>query len=420
MSRRCGVTDPLNRAQCAARDAADPLRECRGRFDMPPGLVYLDGNSLGMVPKTVPDRVMRTVADEWGKSLISSWNVHGWAELQRKTGDRIARLVGAPPGSIVAGDTISINLFKVLGAALRLRPDRNVILTDDGNFPSDLYVAQGMRDFVGRGIELRIVAPEDVIDAVTDDVAAIMLTEVDYRTARRHDMAAVTRRAHDSGALAIWDLAHSAGAIAVSLTETRADFAVGCTYKYLNGGPGAPGFLYVRPDLQDASVSPLAGWWGHAAPFAFEPEYRPASGIARMQCGTQPIIALAALDAALDVWDGVDLAELERKSAALCQLFIALVEARCGRHGLKLAAPREMQKRGSHVSFHCPNGYAVMQALIATGVVGDFRAPDVIRFGFAPLYNSYCDVWDAADRLAGILDTGRWNDPAFLAVKAVT
>ena len=410
----------MNRADCEALDRADPLAPKRALFAIPDGMNYLDGNSLGVLPKGVAERVGDTVTQQWGETLIRSWNEHGWFALPRKVGDRIAKLVGAAPGTVIAGDTISINLFKLLGAALKLRPDRKVILSDSGNFPSDLYVAQGLRDLLGGGHVLRIVEPDAVVQAIDDTVAVVMLTEVDYRTARLHDMRAVTAAAHAAGALTIWDLAHSAGAMPVDLASANADFALGCTYKYLNGGPGAPAFLYVRPDLQDTVRPPLAGWWGHAAPFAFELDYRPAPGIARNQCGTQPILSLAALDAALDVWDGVDLQELRRKSMALCKLFIDLAEERCGQHGVRAAGPRDMTQRGSHVSLHCPEGYAVMQALIAAKVIGDFRAPDMIRFGFTPLYTRYADVWDAVDGLARILDGRLWDQPQFRARKAVT
>jgi kynureninase len=410
----------VTRDQCAALDLADALAVMRQRFVIPDGLIYLDGNSLGVLPRGVAERIDATVRKQWGETLIRSWNEHGWFALAQRVGDRIARLIGAPEASVIAGDTISVNLFKLLGAALKLNPGRKVILSDSGNFPSDLYVAQGLRDLLDDDHVLKVVAPEEVVAAIDDSIAAVMLTEVDYRSGRLHDMKAVTARAHAAGALTIWDLAHSAGATLVDLEGARADFALGCTYKYLNGGPGAPAFLYVRPDLQDRVEPPLAGWWGHAQPFAFDPAYRPAPGITRNQCGTQPILSMAALDAALDVWDGVDMRDVRRKSVALCKLFIDLAETRCGRHGVRLAGPRDMEMRGSHVSLHCPEGYAVMQALIASSVIGDFRAPDMIRFGFTPLYTRYVDVWDAVEHLAGILDHRLWDRPEFLAKKAVT
>ena len=410
----------MKREDCEALDRADALAPLRDRFLIPDGLNYLDGNSLGVLPKGVAERVNAVVMKQWGESLIKSWNEHGWFALAQRVGDRIAKLIGAPEASVIAGDTISVNLFKLLGAALKLNPGRRVILSDSGNFPSDLYVAQGLRDLLDDDYTLKIVEPEAVADALDASVAVVMLTEVDYRSGRLHDMKAVTAKAHAVGALTIWDLAHSAGATPVDLAGANADFALGCTYKYLNGGPGAPAFLYVRPDLQDRVQPPLAGWWGHASPFAFDLDYRPHAGIIRNQCGTQPILSMAALDAALDVWDGIDMQVVRKKSMALCGLFAELAETRCGRHGVKLAGPRDMAERGSHVSLHCPEGYAVMQALIAHRVVGDFRAPDMIRFGFTPLYTRFIDVWDAVDVLSRILDQRLWDQPQFMARKAVT
>ncbi len=410
----------MNRSDCESLDRADPLAAKRQLFHLPPGMIYLDGNSLGMMPKHVPTRVHDAMQTQWGETLIKSWNEHGWFHLAQKIGDRLARLIGAPKASVIAGDTISINLFKLLAAAAKLNPQRRVILSDTGNFPSDLYVAQGFRDLLDDGYELRVVAPEDVMGAIDETIAFTMITEVDYRSARLHDMRAVTAKAHAVGALTIWDLAHSAGATPIDLTGGNADFAVGCTYKYLNGGPGAPAFLYVRPDLQDKVQPALSGWWGHAAPFAFDLDYRPAPGIIRNQCGTQPILSMTALDAALDVWDDVDMQALRAKSLALCECFIDLVEARCGKHGVTVEGPRQMQLRGSHVSLHHPEGYGVMQALIANHVIGDFRSPDMMRFGFTPLYTSFAEVWDAVDILARILDRKEWDQPQFLSRKAVT
>ena len=410
----------IGREYCLDLDAKDVLGSRRDLFSVPAGLIYLDGNSLGVLPRNVSARVTAAVELQWGETLIKSWNEHGWFLLPRKIGNRLAKLIGAEPDSVIVGDSISVNLFKILTSALGQRRNRKVILSDSGNFPSDLYVAQGLTEFMAEGHEVRTVAPEDVVASITPDVAVVMLTEVDYRTSRRHDMQAITRLAHDAGALVIWDLAHSAGAVPIDLKGCGADFAVGCTYKYLNGGPGAPAFLYVRPDLQDMVQPALVGWWGHAQPFAFDLNFVPASGIIRQQCGTQPILSMMALDAALDVWDGVDMAELHAKAKAQCQLLIDLVETQCSRHGLKAAGLRDMNARGSHVSFHCPEGYAVMQALIAQGVIGDFRAPDLIRFGVTPLYTRYADIWDAAEILARILDGRLWDKPEFTARKAVT
>jgi kynureninase len=407
-------------ADCAALDRSDVLAGKRALFSLPKGVIYLDGNSLGVLPCNVMVRVKAAVEQEWGETLIKSWNEHGWFHLAQKIGARLERLVGAEPGSVIVGDTISINLFKILTCALGQRRKRKVILSDSGNFPSDLYVAQGLTQFMADGHEVRVVAPEDIAASITSDVAVVMITEVDYRTARRHDMKAITKLAHNAGALIIWDLAHSAGAIPVDLEGSGAHFAVGCTYKYLNGGPGAPAFLYVRPELQNIVQPALVGWWGHARPFAFDLDFVPAPGIIRQQCGTQPILSMTALDAALDVWEGVDLQDLHAKSKALCDLLIKLVEEKNSRHGLKLSGSRDMERRGSHVSFHCPDGYAVMQVLIAQGVIGDFRTPDIIRFGITPLYTSFADIWDAAAILTRILDEKLWNRPEFLAKKAVT
>lgn len=406
-------------ADAVALDAADPLSAKRELFELPAGIVYLDGNSLGALPKAVKARVAAVVADQWGQSLITSWNRHGWFTLASRVGDRIGRLVGAPAGTVICCDTISVNLFKLIAAATRLRPGRPVILSDSGNFPSDLYMAQGLAELTGAH-RLVTVAPEEVADAIDETVALVLLTEVDYRSGRRHDMKVLTRRAHDCGALILWDLAHSAGALPVDLAGAGADFAVGCTYKFLNGGPGAPAFLYVRQELQNDVRSPLSGWWGHETPFAFDLDYRPAPGIARQQCGTQAILSMAALDTALDVFDDVDMTALRRRSVALCEALAEAVEANCGNHGVELIGPRKFSERGSHVSFRCPNGYAVMQVLIAAGVIGDFRAPDMIRFGIAPLYNGFGDVFRAAEMLATILDRKSWDAPQFLARAAVT
>lgn len=407
-------------ADCQALDAADPLAPMRDHFQLADDLVYLDGNSLGTLPKAVVARVAQTVETEWGTSLITAWNVHGWFDMPRKIGDRIARLIGAAPGSVVACDTISANVFKLVVEAMSLVPDRSVVLSDSGNFPTDLYIAQSALDTMGRGGTLRIVAPEDVAGAITKDVALLMLTEVDYRTGRLHDMCALTKTAHDAGALTLWDLAHSAGAIPVDLTGAAADFAVGCTYKFLNGGPGAPAFLYVRPDLQERVRSPLSGWWGHDAPFAFDLDYRPAAGIVRQQCGTQGILGMAALDAALDVWDGVDMHAVREKSKRLSRLFIDMTESACADHGVRLAGPRDPDARGSQVSFRCPEAYAVMQALIAGHVIGDFRAPDMIRFGLTPLYTRYADIWTAVTTLRRILDDRLWDRPEYKTRAVVT
>ena len=392
------------------------FQSTRAAFHLPKGLTYLDGNSLGPMPVAAADRVAAMMRDEWAAQLIRGWNDAGWYVQPRRVGDRIARLIGAGPGEVIMGDTLTIKVFQAVSAALRLRPDRRVILSDSGNFPTDLYTARGLADALGA--ELRVVDPDCVADAIDDDLAVLMLTEVDYRTGRRHDMAGLTARAHDAGALTVWDLAHSAGAVDVDLTGADADFAVGCTYKYLNGGPGAPAFVWTHPRHADDARPILQGWMGHDAPFAFDMDYRPAGGVERMRVGTPPVIALTALDAALDVWDGVAMADLRAASITLTEAFIAAVEKSCP--DLVLNSPRDPALRGSQVGFRHPDGYAVMQALIADGVIGDFRAPDVLRFGFAPLYNGLDDVERAADVLARILRDASWDQSRFHQRAAVT
>ncbi len=390
----------------------------RALFHMPQGVIYLDGNSLGPLPIAAKARVARMLADEWGELLIRGWNSAGWMAAPSRIGDRIANLIGAAPGTVVAGDTLSIKVFQALASALELNPQRRVILSDNGNFPSDLYIAGGLIRSLDRGYRLKIVGPEDVEAAIDKNVAVTMLTEVDYRTGRLHDVKTLTRKAHAMGALALWDLAHSAGALPVDLAGAGADFAVGCTYKYLNGGPGSPAFIYVAPKHLDKARPALSGWLGHAAPFSFGLDYRAGRGIERMRVGTPPIIALAALDAALDVWEGVDVEDVRRQSIALIDLFIHEVEARCP--ALTLGSPRDGAKRGSQVSFRHPDGYAIMQALIARGVIGDFRAPDAIRFGFAPLYIGENEVRAAIDILADVVNNRRWDTPEYRTKAAVT
>ncbi|MEZ5802412.1 MAG: kynureninase [Rhizobiaceae bacterium] len=390
----------------------------RALFHIPEGMIYLDGNSLGPLPVAAKERVARMLTAEWGEQLIKGWNSAGWYMQPRRVGDRIARLIGAPDGTVVMGDTLSIKVHQALASALELNPGRRVVLSDSGNFPSDLYIAQGLLKSLDKGHQLRIVESEDIQAAIDESVAVLMLTEVDYRTGRLHDMKALTAKAHEVGALTVWDLAHSAGALPVDLLGADADFAVGCTYKYLNGGPGAPAFIYVAPRHLDTARPVLSGWMGHEAPFAFDLDYRPGGGIDRMRCGTPPVIGLTALDAALDVWEGVDMADVRAKSIALCDLFIREVEARCP--DLVLNTPRDGAKRGSQVSFRHPEGYAIMQALIARNVIGDFRAPDAIRFGFTPLYTGEKEVMGAVDILAGIMADRLWEKPEYRRKAAVT
>ena len=390
----------------------------RALFDLPEGVIYLDGNSLGPLPRAVPARLQQAAVDEWGQMLITGWNKAGWMDLPTRLGDRIARLIGAEAGHVVLGDTLSIKVYQALASSLEMNPKRRVILSDTGNFPSDLYMAEGLCRTLGPDYSLKTVAPEDVLDAIDEGVAVLMITEVDYRTGRRHDMAALTAKAHAVGALAVWDLAHSAGATDVKVAEGKADFAVGCTYKYLNSGPGGPAFIYVAPRHAEVARPALSGWLGHEAPFAFDLNYRPGAGIERMRVGTPPVLQLAALDAALDVWDGVEIADLRARSIELCEAFITRVEAACP--GLELATPRDPAMRGSQVSFRHPEGYAVMQALIARGVIGDFRAPDILRFGFTPLYIGLAEVEGAVTILAEILATNAWDRPEFKTRAKVT
>ena len=390
----------------------------KARFHLPEGVIYLDGNSLGPLARGVGAAVRRTVEAEWGRHLIGGWNLDGWMDQPGRVGDRVARLIGAAQGTVTMGDTLSVKVFQALASALRMRPDRRVILSDTGNFPSDLYMAEGLIAHLDRGHALRVVAPDDVPAAIDGDVAAVLLTQVDYRTGRMHDLDGVTAAARGAGAVMIWDLAHSAGAVPVDLARSGCEFAVGCTYKYLNGGPGAPAFIYARPDIADDLSPALAGWLGHAAPFDFDPDYRPAPGIARMRVGTPPVLQFAALEAALDVWDGVDMDDVRRASVALSERFVAGVERRCP--DLRLVSPRDPARRGSQVSFAHPQGYAAMRALIARGVVGDFRAPDVMRFGITPLYLDAGDIDRAVDVLAEVMDGRLWDDPAYMRRAAVT
>ncbi len=427
--------------QCQALDAKDPLRPLRDLFSLPPGVIYLDGNSLGALPRTAAARVAHALTQEWGDGLIRSWNTAGWFDLPQRVGDKIARLVGASAGTVVATDTTSINLYKVLSAALTIAaqdtPQRKRVVSESSNFPTDLYIAQALcRE---RGYELHLVQAEQIDAALLADTAVLMLTHVNYRTGAMFDMAAITTMAHDGGALVVWDLAHSAGAVPVALEAANADFAVGCGYKYLNGGPGAPAFVWVHPRHTDRFWQPLAGWWGHAAPFAFTPDYRPASGISRYLCGTQPILSMTALDcgldsvlAAQDCVPGQDaMAALRTKSLALTDLFITLFEERCGGYDLELVTPRDHAVRGSQVSLARASGaYAIMQALIARGVIGDFRAgaaatgkprdADILRFGLTPLYLSFADVWQAVDHLCQVMESGEWRDDKFNQKQAVT
>jgi len=408
-------------AAIEAMDAADGLRAMRERFILPEGLVYLDGNSLGVASKAAFTQLQAAATKEWGQDLIRSWNTAGWFDLPLTLGDRVGRLVGAAAGQTVVCDTTSINIYKTLHAAMALRPDRKVIVAEAGSFPTDIYMAEGVVSTrPGASLRLEGVDAPEVEDLIDGDVAVVLVNHVNYKSGELRDMAALTKKAHEHGALVIWDLCHTAGALPVDLDEAKADFAVGCTYKYLNGGPGAPAFVYAAARHHGAISQPLSGWWGHARPFAFERHYAAGEGIRRFLCGTQPILSLRALKGALDIWDEVDMAALREKSLALTDLFIALVEERCAAYGLELESPREREKRGSQVSFRHPHAYEIMQALIARDVIGDFRAPSTMRFGFTPLYLRYADVWRAVEILEEILRTGAWQDARFAVRSAVT
>ena len=415
----------MNRIEALALDAADPLAPLRAQFVLPEGLIYLDGNSLGVLPHSTAARVQQVVQQEWGDGLIRSWNSAGWIDLPQRLGDKIARLVGAQPGEVVVADSTSVNLYKVLSAALSIvkldSPARTVILSERSNFPTDLYIAQALAE--QQGYTLQLAEAAELPGQLNEHTAVLMLTQVNYRTGRLHDMAALSKAALDAGALTIWDLAHSAGALPVNLHGDGADFAVGCGYKYLNGGPGAPAFVWAHPRHASRFWQPLAGWMGHAAPFEFTPGYKPAEGIARYLCGTPPVLSMAALECGLDTVLAAEplggMPALRAKSLALTRLFAEQVVASCP--ALRLASPQEDALRGSQVCFaHDEIGYPVMQALIARGVIGDFRAPDILRFGFTPLYTRFVDAWDAAEHLRDVLDSGQWQQAEFNQRQTVT
>jgi kynureninase len=413
----CRRTTELTREEAEALDRADELAAFRGRFVHPDGVIYLDGNSLGLLPKATPARVAQVIEQEWGQSLIRSWTDHGWIDLQFRVGDKIAQLIGAAPGTTVVADSTSVNLFKLLAAALDQRPGRMVILTEEGNFPTDLYIAQGLAALLQRGHELRAVPAARLAQALDSQVAVLMLTHVNYRSGAMHNMASLTRAAHAAGALVVWDLSHSIGVVPLRLAADEADMAVGCGYKYLNGGPGAPAFLYVGQHMQTDLRLPLTGWLGHAEPFAFESSYRPATGIARAVVGTPPILSLAALEVGIDIGLEAPIHAIRTKSLKLADLFMALMKQEAGFTAL---TPTEPALRGSQVSFAHPEGYAIMQSLIGRGVIGDFRAPDVLRFGLAPLHVRFVDVWDAVTVLRDVMRGEAWRDPGFQQRRKVT
>ena len=423
---------------CLQRDTADPLHGLRDLFTIPEGVIYLDGNSLGVMPKAAVARAAEVVSEEWGRGLIRSWNTAGWFDLPKRLGNLIAPLIGAGLNEVVATDSTSINLYKVLSAAVSMAaqdaPQRKRIVSERSNFPTDLYIAEGLSK--ERGLALQLVEPQEVLATLSPDVAVLLLTHVNYRTGAMYDMEAVTSAAHAQGILVIWDLAHSAGAVPVDLHAAKADFAIGCGYKYLNGGPGAPAFVWVHPQHTDRFWQPLSGWWGHRNPFAFTPDYQPGQGIQRYLCGTQPIVSLSLLECGLQCFAQAEkvggMQALRTKSLALTDLFIALVETRCAGYGLGLVTPREHTQRGSQVCLtreHSANGsgaFAIMQALIHRGVIGDFRAgdggvhKDILRFGFTPLYVGFADVWNAVEHLRVVLENEEWRLPQFNQQHAVT
>ena len=410
----------ITRTDLEALDRADELAPLRARFALPEGVIYLDGNSLGALPKATPARVAEVVQREWGQGLIRSWNDAGWMATPARVGDKIAKLVGAASGSVMVADSTSVNLFKLLGAALAARPGRRVIVSERRNFPTDLYIAEGLAALLDQGHELRLVEPEGIAAAIGEDTAVVMLTHVNYHTGAMYDMDAITRAAHEKGALMLWDLAHSAGAVPVDLAGCDVDLAVGCGYKFLNGGPGAPAFLYVAPRLQDALRYPLTGWLGHAAPFAFETGYRPGQGIARTMVGTPPVLSLAALEVGIDIALQAPMDQLRAKSVRQTTIFAELLEQVGAGLGFQLASPRDAARRGSQVCLAHGQAYAIMQALIGRGVIGDFRAPDILRFGITPLYTRYVDLFDAAESLRAVMAGGEWQAPEHQTRRAVT
>lgn len=411
-------TSPITPADCAALDLTDPLAHCRGRFQLPEGVIYLDGNSLGAMPRSVPPRMQRAIEQEWAVGLIRSWNDADWYPAPQRVGARIAPLVGAQAHEVIAADSISVNLFKVLVAALRMRPGRVRILGERGNFPTDGYIASGVAELMQA--ELVALEPDEILAALDERVAIVSLTHVNYKTGQVYDMAAITQRAHAVGALVVWDLAHTAGAMPCDLNACHADFAVGCGYKYLNGGPGAPAFVFAAQRHHGAINQPLKGWHGHAKPFAFVEGFEAAPGMDRMLVGTASQLGMIALEAALEAFDGVDMQVLRGKSEALTDLFIRLVDQELAGFGFGLASPRQAAQRGSQVALTHPEGYAIMQALIARGVIGDYRAPDILRFGFAALYVGFADVWNAVAQLKAVMATQAWKAAQFNQRKAVT
>ncbi|MEH6551622.1 MAG: kynureninase [Pseudomonadales bacterium] len=410
----------ISRQACEQLDRDDSLAQLRDEFSIPEGMIYLDGNSLGAKPRKALAKATEIIEKQWGEGLIKSWNDAAWFELPYSLGNKVAKFIGADDGEVVVTDSTGINVYKTLAAAISMRPDRRVIVMEGSNFPTDNYMAQGLLAQLGGDYEIRFAEEDELEAAIKDDVAVVCLTQVHYKSGRILDMSGLTQKIHQVGAIAIWDLCHSAGSIEVDLNACNVDFAVGCTYKYLNGGPGSPAFIFMAKRHQGKAQQPLTGWWGHAEPFAFERDYRPAQGIGQMLSGTQPIVSLALVEVGLDVFALADMKAVRKKSQALSQLFIDLVEARCAEYDFSLVSPRDAELRASQVSFAHQHGYPIVQALIASGVIGDFRAPDNMRFGFTPLYVRYVDVWDAVDRLVSIMTSASWQQPEFNKRSAVT
>jgi kynureninase len=406
------------RARAAALDAEDPLAAVRDLFHLPAGLTYLDGNSLGALPLSVPEAMQDAVGRQWGDDLIASWNSNDWWSAPKRVGARVGRLIGAAEDEVLVADSTSANLFKVLVAAARLRPGRRVMVTEPGNFPADLYIAESVAELLG--MELRRVDPGDVGSVLGDDVAVVSYTQVDYRTGRAYDMASTTATVQAAGALMVWDLSHSAGVLPIDLDGCNVDFAVGCGYKYLNGGPGAPAYVMAARRHHESMRQPLTGWTGHVRPFAMESAYEPAPGIDRMRTGTPPMLSLLALEAALSVFDDVSMTDVRAKSLSLTRLFIELADEVLGPLGFTVVTPRRDDERGSQVSLRHGEGYGVVQALIARGVVGDYRQPDLVRLGFAPLYVRHVDVVTAVEQAAAVIDAGEQRDPKYAVRAAVT
>ncbi|MCC3860518.1 kynureninase [Pseudemcibacter aquimaris] len=410
----------LTREDFTTLDNNDPLREFRDEFYLPEGMIYLDGNSLGAMPKAARARALEVIDQEWGEDLIKSWNKAGWFELVERLGAKTAKLIGAEADEVIHGDATGLNVYKAVAAALDMRAGRKKIIMEGSNFPTDNYMVQGLIKQLDQGHEIVFAEHDEIMDAINDDVAVLCITHVHYKTGRLLDMEAITKKAHEHGALVIWDLCHSAGALPVDLNGCNVDMAVGCTYKYLNGGPGSQAFVFVAKRHHGKAVQPLTGWWSHEAPFAFERDYRPRKDVRQFSTGTEPIISLATSEVGLDIFLRADMQEIRKKSLKLCDLFIQLIEERCSGHGFEIVTPRDHKVRGSQVAISSENGFPIIQALIDANVIGDFRAPDIMRFGFTPLYVSYTDVWDAVDRLKKIMDSGSWDQDKFKQVGSVT